>query len=75
MAARLKPRHQDEIRAKIKVAKYISQFDQCFDGERILTDQQVSIAKFLINKVLPDLKAVEHSGEVDSSVFHIHLGK
>jgi hypothetical protein len=66
MAARtLKPRHQDEIRAKIQGSAIIHRLMECHKGNLVLTDQQVSCGKILLNKVLPDLKAVEMTGDLD----------
>ena len=34
----------------------------------IMTTSQVNAAKILLNKVIPDMKAIEHSGEVDGNI-------
>jgi hypothetical protein len=65
MAARLKTRHQDDIRSKIQGSMIIQRLNQCIKGELFLTPEQVSCSKILLNKVLPDLKAVEMSGDLD----------
>ena len=41
----------------------------CAEGKVDLSAQQVNAAKTLLNKVLPDLKAIEHSGPDGESVF------
>ncbi len=56
-------RHQDDIRAKISAAHIVGRFLKCFDGELELTQDQINIGKTLLNKVLPDLKAMELTGE------------
>jgi hypothetical protein len=43
----------------------IQRLNQCIKGELFLTPEQVSCSKILLNKVLPDLKAVEMSGDLD----------
>lgn len=64
MAARVhKIRHDDETRAKIQAAQIINRFTKCVNGEIELTAQQVSCGKTLLDKVLPDLKATELTGE------------
>lgn len=64
MAARTKKiRHDDETRAKIQAAQIINRFQSCLNGEIVLDAQQVSCGKTLLNKVLPDLKVQEITGE------------
>lgn len=64
MAARkLKLHHQEDIRAKIRVSQIINRLQAGFHGEVELTATQVSIGKALLDKVLPDLKAIEHTGD------------
>ena len=61
-------RHQDDIRAKIQAAMIVKRFQDSFTGLADMTDQQVNIGKILLNKVLPDLKAVEHSGDQENPI-------
>jgi hypothetical protein len=66
MAARTtKIRHDDETRAKIQAAQIINRMYSCINGEIVLDAQQVSCAKALLNKVLPDLSAVSLEGNQD----------
>ena len=37
-----------------------------FEGNLELTQTQVNIGKALLDKTLPDLKAIEHSGDEES---------
>ena len=65
MAARLKPRHQDEIREKIQVSNLITRVQKYALGE--LSDEDISsnrlnAIKLLLAKTLPDLSSVEMSG-------------
>lgn len=63
MAARTKKiRHDEETRAKIQAAAIINRLHKHVMGDVTLDSAQVSSAKTLLAKVLPDLKAVEHSG-------------
>lgn len=65
MAARInKIRHDDETRAKIQAAQIINRFQACVMGEITLDAQQVSCGKALLAKILPDLSAIDHSGDV-----------
>lgn len=69
MAARTrKIRHDDETRAKIKAAQIINRFQSCINGEIDLTAQQVSCGKALLDKVLPNLQAVEGNMETGVTV-------
>lgn len=57
-------RHQDDIRAKIQAAHIVGRFQKAFDGELTLTADQINIGKALLNKTVPDLKAIDHSGAI-----------
>jgi hypothetical protein len=59
-------RHQDDVRSKIQASAIITRLMKAYDGEIELTAIQVNIGKTLLDKVLPDLKAVEMSGDADS---------
>jgi hypothetical protein len=60
-------RHNDDTRAKIKAQQLINRLQAHIDADQPLLDSsQVNAAKALLNKVLPDLKAVEHSGQGDN---------
>lgn len=59
-----KIRHDDETRARIQAALIINRFTDCVMGNIQLDPQQVSCGKALLNKVLPDLASVDHSGEL-----------
>lgn len=68
MPARVnKIRHDDETRAKIQAAQIINRLQGCVDGTVTLDAQQVSAAKTLLNKVLPDLSAVSLDARHDVS--------
>jgi hypothetical protein len=69
MPARVKKiRHDDETRAKIQAAQIINRLHACIMGKVTLTSAQVSAAKTLLGKVLPDLQSVEHSGETTKRI-------
>lgn len=63
-----KIRHDDETRAKIQAAQIINRLHKCVMGEVELSSAQVSSAKTLLGKVLPDLQAVTLEGEVTQNV-------
>lgn len=62
-------RHQDDIRAKIQATQIINRLMAAFEGNIELTQTQVNIGKALLDKTLPDLKAIEHSGDEESPLF------
>lgn len=73
MAARVrKIRHDEETRAKIQAAQIINRLHSCLMGEVSLDAQQVSAAKILLSKTLPDLSAVTIEGDEDNPVNVVH---
>ncbi len=69
MAARVnKIRHDEETRKKIQTAQIINRLQSGFNGDIELTANQVSIAKMLLAKVLPDLTSVDMSASVEHEV-------
>lgn len=68
MAGRpLGKRHQEDVRTKIQASAIITRLQSAFDGTIDLSQVQVNIAKTLLDKALPDLKSIEHSGEVETT--------
>ena len=67
MARPIGKRHQDDVRAKIQASQIINRLASAFNGDIELSAVQVNIGKSLLDKVLPDLKAIEHSGEVETT--------
>lgn len=57
-------RHNDETRAKIKTTQLINRLQtHVMSNKPLLDASQVNAAKTLLNKVLPDLKVAEITGE------------
>lgn len=63
MAARLRPRHQDEVRAKIQASQLINRLSGHAFGEIEMTPSQIKAAEILLRKSVPDLQSVEMTGE------------
>ena len=61
------------IRDLINAEEIVHIFMQALRGERTLSNAELGAGKTLLNKVLPDLKAVEHTGQVDSDQRHIKM--
>jgi len=63
MAARtLRPRHSDEIRAKIQASQLVNRLTKHALGEVELSATQIRAIEILLKKSVPDLSAVELSG-------------
>ena len=63
MAARLDPAHDERTRAKIQTSQLINRLFSHANGEVEMSATQVRAAEVLLKKTLPDLQAVEHSGD------------
>lgn len=64
MAARKrKILHDEETRSRIQASVIIRRFMDCLEGKITLDPTQVSVGKALINKVLPDLSAIQQQTE------------
>ncbi len=67
-------RHNEDTRNKIKAKALINRLQEHVDSPvPILDASQVNAAKALLNKVLPDLKAMEVSGDPENPVKHDHV--
>lgn len=64
-------RHTQGTRDKIQAAQLINRLHGCAMGDVEMSAQQVNAAKTLLNKVLPDLSAVEIDAEMEAT----HKGK
>ncbi len=73
MAARLRSRHQDEIREKIKASQLVNRLTNCALGDVELTAQQLKAIEILLRKSLPDLSAVSIEGSGDNGEIPITL--
>lgn len=58
-------RQVDGWRAAVKIATIRGQLHKFIMGEIEMTAAQVSAAKLLLDKAIPSLASVEHSGSVD----------
>jgi hypothetical protein len=73
MAARtLRPKHSDEIRAKIQASMLIRGLHDHFEGKRDLTATQLKSAEILLRKSVPDLSSVEMSTDPDNPFQIVH---
>ena len=63
MAARMRKTHQDDVRAKIQTSQLVNRLESHALGTAELSATQIKAIEVLIRKTLPDLSAVEMSGE------------
>lgn len=64
MAARKQLFHPDDVKQKIRVSQLINRLHDHALGEVELSPTQVRSIEILLKKVIPDLAAVAHSGEI-----------
>lgn len=64
MAARINRRHQEMVKDKIRASQLINRLENHVleGGECLLRPEQVTAALGLLKKIVPDVKAIEHSG-------------
>ena len=63
MPARKTPFLDQRVREKIQASMLIRALHDCVEGRNKMTSVQVRAAEVLLKKVVPDLAAVEYSGE------------
>lgn len=65
MAVRKQRWHPDEVRARIQASQLINRLTKHVNSKTPIMDaSQVNAAKALLNKVLPDLSSITHSGGI-----------
>ena len=69
MAARtVKIRHDEETRAKIQTSQLLNRLNDHVFGEADISQTQMKAIEVLLRKTLPDLAAVQISGDPDQPV-------
>ena len=69
MAKRLNLTHDEETRRKIRTSQLINRLMGHVNGKIPMENSQVNAAKILLAKCLPDLSAIELSGNSDNPAF------
>ena len=73
MAARLRPRHQDDVRAKIQSVQLVN-FVQTYaltgldTGGHDVNPARIQAARILLDKTVPSLSSTELTGDPDKPV-------
>ena len=69
MAARTnKPNHDEKTKKLIQASQLLNRLISHANGEIDLTQSQINAAKIVIGKYIPDLKAIELSGNEEKPV-------
>lgn len=69
MAARTnKPKHDDRTKERIRASQLLNRLNDFVNGKCELSPAQVQAAKIVIGKIIPDMKAVEISGDPDRPI-------
>lgn len=55
--------HDDRTKERIRASQLLNRLTQFANGEIAMDAAQVNAAKIVIGKIIPDLKAVEHTGK------------
>ena len=75
MAARKMLFHPDEVKKKISASQIINRLNKQANDEIEMSDKAIQASNILLKKLVPDLKAVDHSGELNvTGDFYLHLG-
>lgn len=67
MAARTNtPLHEEKTKALIRASQLLNRLTEHANGKVEMTQSQVNAAKVVIGKAIPDLKAIEVSGNAEA---------
>lgn len=66
MAARLNRRHSEEVRQKIQASVIIERLHRVASGELEMTQQQLKASEILLDRSVPKLQAIQHSGDSEN---------
>jgi hypothetical protein len=68
LAARSRLQHQEEVKKRIQTSQIVNRLNaQALDKIK-MTPMAVKAAEILLRKTIPDLKAIEHTGDIDMSL-------
>lgn len=65
MAARLNPHHSDMVRQKIQASVLVDRLHKHASGELEMTASQIRAAEILLDRSVPKLSQVQHSGDAE----------
>lgn len=70
MAARKHLSHDAKTRERIRTSQLINRLQSYAEGKITLESSQVRAIDILLKKTVPDLSAIQHSGDGDNPVIH-----
>ena len=70
-ARRNKTKHDDKTKRLISASQLLNRLISHANGEIEMTASQVNAAKIVIGKSIPDLKAIEVTGEDGGPIEHV----
>lgn len=71
MATRKQLFHPDEVKKKIQTSQLINRLQQnALSEKEIMTPGQIASANSLLDRVVPKLKSVEHTGKDGGAIKH-----
>ncbi len=68
MAARLNRMHSEQVRAKIQASVLIDRLQKHVTGEIEMTPSQITAAQVLLDRSVPKLSQIQHTGDADNPV-------
>lgn len=63
-------RVQDDIRSKIQAGNLINRLEKHINGEITLENSQIKSIEILLDRSIPKLSAIEHSGNNEQPIVH-----
>lgn len=70
MAARINRRHSDEIRQKIQASVLVHRLHEHALGNLEMTPTQIKAAETLLDRSVPKLQSIQHSGDDENPIAH-----
>lgn len=68
MAARLNRMHSEQVRAKIQASVLIDRLQKHVVGELELTPSQITAAQVLLDRSVPKLSQIQHTGDENNPI-------
>ena len=68
MAARLNRMHSEQVRAKIQASVLIDRLQKHVAGEIEMTSSQITAAQVLLDRSVPKLSQIQHTGDPEHPV-------
>jgi hypothetical protein len=68
MAARLNRMHSEQVRAKIQASVLIDRLQKHVSGEIEMTSSQITAAQVLLDRSVPKLSQIQHTGDPENPV-------